>query len=60
MPAPVINICVLLIIEFRLNILRESRDVTDVFFSLKIELWRNLFKVTITSFKNVISCPRNG
>jgi len=31
MPAPVFTICVLLTTEFGLNILRESRDVTDVF-----------------------------
>ena len=35
MPAPIITICVLLIIEFRLNILQESCDVTDVFMCAK-------------------------
>jgi len=50
MPASVITIRVLLIIEFTLNILRESRDVTDVFICTKnrfteefLQSYRNTF-----------------
>jgi len=50
MPAPVFTIHVLLTIEFGLNIIWESRDVTDVFICAKnrlqreyIQTYRNIF-----------------
>jgi len=58
MPVPVITIRVLLIIEFRIKILCGKNLATSLtyLFVLKIDLRRNLFKVTVTSCKNVVAC----
>jgi len=60
MPAPIITICLLLIIEFRLNILRESRDVSDVFICAKNRFTEEFLRSYRNIFKKVVACCRNA
>jgi len=59
MPAPRFAICVLVIIEFELNILRNPVMLLTLFV-LKIDY--SMFKValTVTSFKNIVAYRRSA
>jgi len=56
MPALVITICVLLIIEFRLNIFHESHDVTDVFICAK----NRFMEESLQSYHNIFLICRSS
>jgi len=59
MPAPIFTICVLVIIEFRLNILGNPVTLLTLFV-LKIYYSMFKFTVAVTSFKNVVAYRRSA
>jgi len=59
MPAPRFTICVLVIIKFELNILRNPVTLLTLFV-LKINCSMFKITVTVTSFKNIIAYCRSA
>jgi len=59
MPAPRFTICVLVIIEFGLNILRNPVTLLTLFV-LKIDCSMFTVTITVTSFKNIVAYRRSA